>query len=235
MATLQNYRKSLVSGQVVGNICGSYPVCVDATPATSYNLAQATYCGYYMGQRNIACSGIILNGTGFDKFELNAYGVGSGIDYDYYNRPYSFTIYVGAADNIGDIFSLIYQSNTQGYALLPITRKYLKIWGSISYGTPYRDVQIGLSQTSLIKKISAIIKIPQKYPVYNAIVNVVDSDDGTILGTLTTGTDGKTGQLDVDIIDRPNIKIWAQKSINKSLLNITAKDISLLKEINVDT
>lgn len=73
--------------------------------------------------------------------------------------------------------------------------------------------------------ISGKVTTPQGHPVFNASVkSTIDSKKTDIDGTYS-GLGVLTGAN----------KLWAEKSINKSLLGKTAKEISLLKDINVDT
>lgn len=228
MAALRNYRATFIRGKVTG--WGS--PCVDASPSTSYTIAL-----YAWNEGNKACSGIVLDAQGFDSFLINITGEANG-------NSVNWNIIVAQADNdVDSQYAQIYSQGVGAYwggfslnQVISISKRYIKIYAQLSSSSGPRPAgYVNFVQTQEFKNVSATVKTPQKYPVYNATVNVADIVDGTILGSSTTGADGKSGLIRIDIIDHPNIKIWGEKTINKSLLNISAKDISVLKEINVDT
>lgn len=230
---LRNIRKAFVSGSIVNTCAG----CMAASPSTSYRISASDYCGNRsMGHYN--CDGIILDTEGYDGFELNAFGVGWGYDYyDWYGHgrdPYYYWIYVGESDSITGPFPIIYQSDTQGYQLLPLTKRYLKVWATTSYSAPYSTPSVGISQRTTQELITITTKTPQGFPVSGATITVQDVLDSSIIATVGTNSQG-VAQVYIDTIDHDTFKVWGAKTINKLISNITAKDISLLKEINIDT
>lgn len=236
MATLKNIRKTFVSGSVAAIVDAWGDLgCVMATPSTSYDLAYCWPFDSWKAKEVANCSGIVLNSKGYDTFELN---IDWGLSWsDWASDGWNIHVYVYGSDSPMDFNSPpVYTGDYQAATFpvdVPVTTDYIKIAAQIVEGRWYYTGYATLYQPSLMKQVTVAVKTPKKYPVYDAIVNVIDADDNGALGSFATDSNGDAA-FSVDIIDHANIKLWAEKAINKSVLSLTAKDISQLLEVNVD-
>jgi hypothetical protein len=234
---LRNIRKTFVSGSVAeGWVNPWLRGCSIASPSTSYILALGDW--YHGGGHypvTVNCDGVVIKSQGYDMLELNISG-GVVSDGDGWN---SF-VYVYESDSptvFGSppIYTRNFSTATDSFPMyIPLSRDYIKVQGYVVLGRWFHTGDITLFQPSLSRPLSISAKTPQNYPVYNALINITDADDNGVIGTVTTDANGNA-TFNIDMADHETVTIWGDKTINKSILNMTAKEISVLKEINVDT
>jgi len=117
---------------------------------------------------------------------------------------------------------------------IPLTKRYVKLAVLIPYYQYPGGTDSGvlyLRQIGLATKVVTVrVTTSQGYVVYGTTIKVLDLGNNAA----NRGTTDKNGWVTINLWTGDQ-KIWAEKTINKSLLNMSAKDISELKEINADT
>jgi hypothetical protein len=251
MTTLIDWRKQLIKAMVLEHpsYAPTAPI-VAGLNCNSYDLLEiykdtARYPDwrlYLSGNKNICLysvpmgAGAVFDAIGYDSIKLQAHFIVSDFALGYYIAESDNTEYYE-----GNILhsSIHYHNDYPGYEDLSLnialTKRYVKVW------TQYEDfdhAQMAWLGDCILSEPDhntfwVHTKTPENYPVFKANVIAVDTDTKEVLSQSITDINGNAG-LDINFLVHQKITLHGEKTIDKTVLNLTAKEISELISINAD-
>ncbi len=238
MTTLRDLSKVPTTGTALN--WPSATACVNVQASHSYGLCGERGVGYFVN-----CSGIVIDADGYDALNISFSTM-----HFYSWTGASTTVYIEESDSPTGPFDLIYSYYFNAWAIswagapssivvnIPLTKRYLHIYG-VTANTDTNGQGAEWTFTFLNEywpphKITVNVHTPQGYPVYNAVIKALNLQDNSIIIGDSTDKNG-VGYIWLETLDYPNgLKIWGEKTINKTLADQTAEAISKILDIDVD-